>query len=129
MFVIEVDRALTPQGWVTPGRLLVEGERILAVGDRRLPIPEGIVHYGFAGTSAVPGFIDLHQHGGGGHDVMEATPEALEAIGTLHAAHGTTAWLPTTLTESPQCIAKALANVAKLRESDRAGMPEILGVH
>ena len=49
-----------------------------------------------------PGFIDLHTHGAGGHDFMDATPEAFLGAASVHAQHGTTLLLPTTLSGSPE---------------------------
>ncbi len=49
-----------------------------------------------------PGFIDLHTHGGGGHDFMDAVPEAFLGAAKLHAAHGTTCLLPTSLSSSDE---------------------------
>ena len=45
-----------------------------------------------------PGFIDIHLHGGGGFDFMDGTSEAFLNIARIHAKHGTTSMLPTTLT-------------------------------
>ncbi len=45
-----------------------------------------------------PGFIDIHLHGGGGHDFMDGTEEAFLGAAKLHASHGTATMLPTTLT-------------------------------
>ena len=45
-----------------------------------------------------PGFIDMHVHGGGGHDFMDGTVEAFLRIAEVHAKYGTTAMVPTTLT-------------------------------
>lgn len=45
-----------------------------------------------------PGFIDIHVHGGGGHDFMDGTEEAFLGAAKLHASHGTATLLPTTLT-------------------------------
>lgn len=45
-----------------------------------------------------PGFIDIHVHGGGGHDFMDGTVEAFLGAAKLHASHGTATFLPTTLT-------------------------------
>lgn len=49
-----------------------------------------------------PGFIDLHTHGAGGHDFMDATAEAFRGAAAAHARHGTTMLLPTTLSGSPE---------------------------
>ncbi|HCF80386.1 N-acetylglucosamine-6-phosphate deacetylase [Petrimonas sulfuriphila] len=47
-----------------------------------------------------PGFIDIHTHGGGGHDFMDGTVEAYLGAAETHARYGTTALLPTTLTST-----------------------------
>ena len=52
------------------------------------------------GNYVSPGFIDLHIHGSGGADVMDATPEALELISSTLLQTGTTSFLPTTMTMS-----------------------------
>ncbi|MFT5886598.1 MAG: N-acetylglucosamine-6-phosphate deacetylase [Arcticibacterium sp.] len=49
-----------------------------------------------------PGFIDIHVHGGGGHDFMDGTVEAFLAVAETHAKYGTTALLPTTLTSEKE---------------------------
>lgn len=50
------------------------------------------------GLFAAPGFVDIHVHGGGGHDFMDGSEEAFLGAAELHSAHGTTSFLPTTLT-------------------------------
>ena len=52
------------------------------------------------GNYASPGFIDLHIHGAGGADVMDATPESLETISAILSQTGTTSFLATTMTMS-----------------------------
>jgi len=49
-----------------------------------------------------PGFVELHTHGGGGHDFMDGTREAFLGAAAAHAAHGTTAMCPTTLSGDPE---------------------------
>ena len=51
-------------------------------------------------TAILPGFIDLHVHGGGGADVMEAG-DAIQTITRTHARYGTTSLLATTMTAPP----------------------------
>ena len=74
-----------------------------------------------------PGFIDLHIHGSGGADVMDATPEALELISSTLLQTGTTSFLPTTMTMSKKHIDNALQNI-QLYGQDVTGA-QILGVH
>jgi N-acetylglucosamine-6-phosphate deacetylase len=72
-----------------------------------------------------PGFVDLHVHGGNGHDAMEANTEAFRVICDYHASGGTTSLLLTTATAPFQDILLALTQIGKLREQ----IPEIAGAH
>ena len=73
------------------------------------------------------GFIDLHIHGSGGADVMDATPQALELLSTTLPQTGTTSFLATTMTMSTENIDNALQNV-KINANSVTGA-EILGIH
>lgn len=76
----------------------------------------------------LPGFIDTHLHGGAGHDVMDAGDAALH-IARLHARHGTTAWLATTMTAPTADIEAALRALAPSIAVRPAGAARCLGVH
>jgi N-acetylglucosamine-6-phosphate deacetylase len=79
------------------------------------------------GNYVSPGFIDLHIHGSGGADTMDATPEALETISSTLLQTGTTSFLATTMTMSTEAIRNALHNIQKHKENvSGAG---ILGIH
>ena len=87
-------RILTPDGFVDGTLSIGEDGRVASVsGD---PVPARFERDG-ATTFVLPGFVDLHVHGGGGHDVMEGG-DAAAAIARLHARHGTTSILATTMT-------------------------------
>lgn len=80
----------------------------------------------------LPGFVDVHIHGGGGADTMDATPDALRAICRAHAKRGTTSLLATTITHGENEIARALVNVADAIDAGAAFCPEgarIAGIH
>ncbi|WP_010098549.1 N-acetylglucosamine-6-phosphate deacetylase [Ornithinibacillus scapharcae] len=79
------------------------------------------------GLSAVPGFIDSHIHGANGADVMDATEEALDKIAQVLPKEGTTSFLATTITQSPENIERALQNVASYQA--KPGYAEIVGIH
>ncbi len=79
------------------------------------------------GNYVSAGFIDLHIHGSGGADTMDATPEALETISSTLLQTGTTSFLATTMTMSKAHIDNALQNI-QLYAQDVTGA-EILGVH
>lgn len=86
-----------------PGRIIPNGS-VLVENGSIVAVSEGNIDGGDAmaidvkGQYISPGFIDIHIHGGGGHDFMDGTTEAFIKIAELHARHGTTAMLPTTLT-------------------------------
>lgn len=77
----------------------------------------------------VPGFIDEHIHGAGGADAMDGTVEALQTISEFLAREGTTGFLATTMTQSPENITNALKAVKKVREKGVYKGAEVLGVH
>ena len=79
------------------------------------------------GNYVSPGFIDLHIHGSGGADVMDATPEALGTISSTLLQTGTTSFLATTMTMSKKHIDNALQNI-QLHSQNVTGA-QILGVH
>lgn len=62
-----------------------------------------------------PGFIDMHIHGGGGHDFMDGTVEAFLGVAETHAKYGTTAMVPTTLTSTNE----ELMTTYRISESQR----------
>ena len=75
-----------------------------------------------------PGFVDIHTHGIFNGDTMDATPEALHRITRLHAQHGTTSLLPTTLSRGHDEILRALNNICVCMELPPDGA-RILGAH
>lgn len=77
----------------------------------------------------VPGFIDEHIHGAGGADAMDGTVEALQTISEFLAREGTTGFLATTMTQSPENITNALKAVKNVREKGEYKGAEVLGVH
>jgi N-acetylglucosamine-6-phosphate deacetylase len=84
-----------PDRLLEAGQVLTDGTRIASVG-APTPLPPGTESVDLAGGYLVPGFIDLHVHGGAGHDFMDGTEEAFRAVCQAHARHGTTTLLPTT---------------------------------
>src|SRR5438874_2297365 len=75
------------------------------------------------GNFLAPGFVDVHVHGGNGHDAMEANADAFRAICDYHASGGTTSLLLTTATASSAEILLALTQIGKLE------IPQIAGAH
>ncbi len=109
---------LTPAGWVRGEVTMAQGRIAAVVGADRPPEPPYIL----------PGFIDLHVHGGGGHDGMTGAA-ALRGMLRYHAAHGTVALAPTTVTETASAIRATLADIAAIAARPGAGEPLVLGAH
>jgi len=129
-------RALTPEQEINDAVVLVEGEKIVAVGGRdEVAVPASAHRHDKRAFTVVPGFLDVHIHGAAGHDVMEASGEALAAITAGVAARGTTSLLATTVTASEEATCKAVEAIAgwapcAARERPADGpSAEILGVH
>src|ERR1041385_8795940 len=80
-----------------------------------------------AGTTLLPGFIDVHIHGAVGVDVMEATPRGLREVSNYLASQGVTSWLPTLVPGSDENYASVAAMVSECLH-DRDGA-RVLGLH
>jgi N-acetylglucosamine-6-phosphate deacetylase len=76
----------------------------------------------------LPGFIDLHVHGGGGADVMDGG-DAMLTIAMTHARHGTTSMLATTMTAPTDDIDQAFRGIAQHMAAPSAAAAQVLGVH
>lgn len=80
------------------------------------------------GLYVSPGFIDIHVHGGGGHDFMDNTPEAFYEIAKAHAKHGTTSMFPTTLTSEVEDLYETIDIYKQVSRSKYDGA-QFLGLH
>jgi N-acetylglucosamine-6-phosphate deacetylase len=133
--VIHADRAFTPFEEISDVVVVIHGSKIAAVGQRgKIELPRGVREIAASGRTMVPGFVDVHIHGAGGHDVMEGTREALEIITATVAAHGTTSLVATTVTGSEKETRDSVAGIAHfiLNTSQypaRELSAEILGIH
>jgi N-acetylglucosamine-6-phosphate deacetylase len=130
--VITAARLLTPTEVIEQPVLVVEDERIIALGSReQLASPNGAHHHDFPGMILVPGFIDIHIHGGSGHDVMEIDPSALAAIERGMVKHGVTGYLPTTVTAPLPEILRSLEHLGKaiMATPREPGRSRPLGIH
>ncbi|MDC0948721.1 amidohydrolase family protein [Gammaproteobacteria bacterium] len=76
----------------------------------------------------VPGFIDLHNHGGNGFDVMQGEEATIETA-RFHARHGVVAMAPTTMTAPMPDIVAALQGIEAARQREPTGCARILGAH
>ncbi|MFO7254306.1 N-acetylglucosamine-6-phosphate deacetylase [Limnochorda sp.] len=125
--------------WADEAVLAAVGGRIAYVGDlRKLPRRlegagvevgrQSLEEIHTEGGYLCPGFIDVHLHGGGGADVMDASPGALSQLARTHARHGTVAFLPTTVTAPYEQLHRVLEAVEETAGAREEGA-ELLGVH
>lgn len=118
-----------PEGPIKDAGLLLDGNGVIeAVGGSIGEAVGGVRVIDCAGLSILPGFIDVHVHGGGGYQMMDAAYESLDGMSRFHARHGTTSFLATTGTASHERIRAALHNAARGRRLGLSGA-ELLGVH
>ena len=133
--IIHADRALTPFEEISDAVIVIQGSKISAIGQRgKVAVPRGAREIMARGKTIVPGFVDVHIHGAGGHDVMEGTPQALEIIAATVALHGTTSIVATTVTASQMEICRSVGDIARfILESGlspaRELAAEIVGIH
>jgi N-acetylglucosamine-6-phosphate deacetylase len=109
----------------------IEGGRIQSIASREsVASPKDMQVLDFPGALLAPAFFDVHFHGAAGHDVMEATPAALDTIGTFLATRGTGSFLATTVTAPLDATLKAVAGLAKIIERPPvAGRARPIGIH
>lgn len=117
---------------IEDGRIAAISTR--AAGDLPSEAPGNIRHLDFPGATLSPAFFDVHFHGAKGHDVMEATPAALAAIGRFLAQHGTGSFLATTVTAPLDATLRSLAGLAMLvaqpsAQAGIAGQAQPIGIH
>jgi N-acetylglucosamine-6-phosphate deacetylase len=138
LIAIYAERALTPLEEVRDAVILVDGERIAAVGRRgMIDVPRGATEISSGRGTVIPGFVDVHIHGAGGHDVMEGTDAAFDAVTATVARSGTTSIVATTVTASPDDTCRSVAAIARAAKrgaaatsvTSGAARAEILGVH
>jgi N-acetylglucosamine-6-phosphate deacetylase len=90
-------------------------------------LPEGR-HVELPESMLMPALFDVHIHGSGGHDVMEATESALSHIGAFLARHGVGAYCATTVTAPLDSLLHALSGLAKLMQAPLDGA-RVVGIH
>jgi N-acetylglucosamine-6-phosphate deacetylase len=107
-------------------RITVDDGRITSILSRET----GNAGDSYPDATLVPAYVNIHVHGAVGHDVMEGTPQALQAVGAALAGHGVGAYYPTTVTSSTEETLRALdmiAGVIEREPSANAAVP--LGIH
>ncbi len=118
---------ITPHRILPGHTLVIEGDKIIAVGSGELaPGPDSAV-ISATGSWISPGFIDVHTHGAMGTGAMDATPEAIHQMARFKAKHGVTSYLPTTWSAPPGRVMEAIENIANCPQPQDGA--HHLGVH
>ena len=131
--LLHLNRAFTSTAEIPNAGILFRDGVIEAVGPRSgITLPAGGEEIVALNKSAAPGFVDVHIHGAGGHDVMEGTHTALTAISKMLASHGTTSFVATTVTADPDMICRSAEGIASYIATQHQfgdSRAEILGIH
>jgi N-acetylglucosamine-6-phosphate deacetylase len=120
-------KIIIPHKIIDGGTILIAGDTISAVSEHNIEVEDAIA-IDAKGKYISPGFIDIHVHGGGGHDFMDGNETAFLKIAETHARYGTTAMLPTTLSSSKEELIESLAVYEKAHKKNINGS-QFLGMH
>jgi N-acetylglucosamine-6-phosphate deacetylase len=131
--LLHAGRMLTPTAEITDAGILIRDGVIEELGLREgMRLPVGAEEIAATDKTAIPGFVDVHIHGAGGRDVMEGTAEALVGVTKTVARHGTTSFVATTVTASPEDTIRSVEGIAhyisQQHETDDT-RAEVLGIH
>ncbi|MEU5598909.1 N-acetylglucosamine-6-phosphate deacetylase [Streptomyces sp. NPDC020298] len=110
-------RVVLPTGTVPDGRVIVEGTRITAAARPDAEVVDVSGHW------LVPGFVDLHNHGGGGASFSGPVDDVLKAVDS-HRRHGTTTLVASTVTDEMDVLARQAGLLSELAEQG-----DIAGIH
>lgn len=123
--ILKAGRVVLPHREIVGGWVKVENEKITEIGEGTPP-GEAV---DLGELTLIPGLVEIHIHGGKGADTMDATPQALETMAQLVVTGGVTSFLPTTMSASPEGVARAVENIGKHMGVSFPHGARILGVH
>ena len=110
-----------------PTWLVIDGGQVIDSGSDAPAINAYDQAIDGGGKWLLPGFMDTHVHGSVGHDVMDATPDALYEMSKFFARHGVTAWTPTTLTHHHDALMAALINIKQYMADQPPDGAQVIG--
>lgn len=127
-YVIANGRIYTENETIEQGYILIENGKIIQIAEGEYQ--GDLTTIDVKGQHVLPGFIDIHMHGGYGEDAMDASFEGLKHLSESLLSEGTTSFLATTMTQSDENIIKALKNIADYQEQqDSLNAASIVGIH
>jgi N-acetylglucosamine-6-phosphate deacetylase len=119
--ILTAAQVVTPARILAPGWLLLDGDRIVEVGEGPPPRTADV---DLGPVTVTPGFVDLHVHGGGGASFDTGTADAADVAAAAHLAHGTTSMAASLVTDTPGRMADAVRELALLVDDGR-----LAGIH
>ncbi|MFQ3838279.1 N-acetylglucosamine-6-phosphate deacetylase [Staphylococcus pseudoxylosus] len=127
-YVIANGRIYTENETIEHGYILVEDGKITQITEGEYQ--GDLTTIDVKGQHVLPGFIDIHMHGGYGEDAMDASFEGLKHLSESLLSEGTTSFLATTMTQSDDNIIKALKNIVNYQaQQDALNAASIVGIH
>lgn len=127
-YVIANGRIYTEKETVEQGYIVIENGKIIQIAEGEYQ--GDLTTIDVKGQHVLPGFIDIHMHGGYGEDAMDASFEGLKHLSESLLSEGTTSFLATTMTQSDENIIKALKNIVDYQEQqDSLNAASIVGIH
>lgn len=122
-------KLVTTEGIVNQPFLSIEDGRLVSVESRVARSSDKVTH-DLGDAILMPGFLDVHIHGAANHDVMEGTPEALNAVSAFLATRGVTEYLPTTVTAGMDDTLRAVEGIADaIERGPLGGNAAPIGIH
>ncbi|RLJ01190.1 MAG: N-acetylglucosamine-6-phosphate deacetylase, partial [Candidatus Aenigmatarchaeota archaeon] len=119
----------TPFWEIKNAVIIIKNDKIARVGEKStVTIPKNCEKINAENDIVAPGFIDIHVHGGGGYDTMDATLEAFQKIAETHIRGGTTLLLPSTVTAPIEEIEEVIKATREVMRQAFFGS-RILGLH
>jgi N-acetylglucosamine-6-phosphate deacetylase len=135
VIAIAATRLYSPRETVERPLVLIEDETIVEVrSEEGRSVPAGAETVDFGDAVLAPGFVDIHIHGGAGHDVMNGDKEGADRLELQLASHGVTSYFPTTVTAPIDQTLAALERLAiRIEQAEAAGgnhgQAQPLGIH
>lgn len=130
LLAIRGGTVITPFKIIENGVVIVEGRKIKKIGKvNEVKLPSNSKVFEAEEKYVIPGFIDIHTHGGGGYDILvDANYDVINKLSTFYAFHGVTSFLATTATAPHDVLKNAMKMLRETIERGTKGA-QILGIH
>jgi N-acetylglucosamine-6-phosphate deacetylase len=128
---ITAERLWQSEGTIRNPVLLIEDGHIASISSHDSgEVPAGAEAIHLPGATLAPSFFDVHFHGAAGHDLMQATPEALDAVCGFLATRGTGSFLATTVTAPIDATLRAIESLSRrIAQPPAPGQAQPIGIH